>query len=120
MPPAAVSILSQARPPGLTRGLARHTPPKQASRSRALSSPVRNVADDANCKGSIDGQHFFGIYTKLALASHDRPIDLVVVLPCFDLGDVRYLVRLILDRQVLGPADDRSGRHLRVNADREA
>src|SRR6266566_3348063 len=104
----AVSALSRPRPPGLTRGLPQQTLPREAPKFRPLSSPVRDVADHAHCKGSIDGQHFLGIDPDLALASHDRPIDLIIVLPCFDLGDVRYLVRLVLDRQVFSPADDGS------------
>jgi len=82
---------------GLTRGVAQQTLSKTVPKSRALASPVCDVADDTHRKGSIDGQYFFGINTDLALARHDRPIDLVVVLPGFDLGDVRYLVRLVLD-----------------------
>src|ERR1700738_862967 len=108
------------RPPGLTRGVAQQTLSKTVPKSRALASPVCDVADDTHRKGSIDSQYFFGINTDLALARHDRPIDLVVVLPGFDLGDVRYLVRLILNWQVLRPTDDRPWRHLRMNPDRDA
>src|SRR5271169_2171620 len=117
---AAVSGPRRARPPSSTRGLPQQTLSNKAPSARSLASAVCDVRNDAHRKGSIDGQYFLGIDADLALASDDRPIDLVVVLPCLDLGDVRHLVRLVLDGQVLRPTDDRSGRHLWVNSDRNA
>ena len=75
-----------------------------------LASPIPDVGDDTQGERGIDRQHLFGVDADLALAGHHRPVDLVVVLPGLDFGNVRHFVRLVLDRQVFGPADDRAGR----------
>src|SRR5439155_3938332 len=97
----------RAPPPGRSRGLTRPPP------SRGLT--VCDIADDAHCEGRIDREHFLGVDADLALAGDDRPIDLVVVLPRLELSDIRHFVRLVLNRQVLGPPDDRAGRDAGVN-----
>src|SRR4051812_46420599 len=77
-------------------------------------SAVCNIADHAHRKWRVYGQHLFSINADLALPGNDRPVDLIVVLPRFDFGDVRNLIRLVLDRQIFRPANDRSWRNARV------
>src|SRR6202048_452500 len=101
-----------APPPAEPRG--------QTRPSLRSSLAVCNIADDAHCKGRIDGEHFLGVDANLALAGDDRPVYLVVILPGLDLGDIRHFVRLILNRQVLGPPDDRARGGPRGDPDRGA
>ena len=82
-------------------------------------SAVSDIGDDPHRKRRVDRQHLLGIDTDLALTGHNWPVDLVVVLPGFQLGDVGDLIRLVLDRQVLGPSDDRARRDPRVDLDRD-
>src|SRR6267378_4856055 len=108
----AESYRVSAPPPAGPRGL---------TRSSLLGSlPVCDIADDAHCEGRIDRKHFLGVDANLALAGDDRPVYLVVILPGLDLGDIRHFVRLVLNRQVLGPADDRAGRDPRMDPNRDA
>src|SRR6202011_3719988 len=108
----ARSYRVSAPPPAEPRG--------QTRPSLRSSLAVCNIADDAHCEGRIDGEHFLGVDANLALAGDDRPVYLVVILPGLDLGDIRHFVRLILNRQVLGPTDDRAGRDPRVNPNRDS
>src|SRR5271157_2844748 len=96
------------------------SPSAQIRDRHERGSAVGNVADDTHCERRIHGQNLFGVDADLALAGDDRPVDLIVILPGFELGDVRHFVRLVLNRQVLGPADDRAGRHPRVDLDRDS
>jgi hypothetical protein len=83
-------------------------------------SAADDAGDDAHRQRRVDREHLFGIDADLVLTGHDRPVDLVVILPRFDLSDVRHSVRLVLDRPVFGPADDRPRRHARMQLDRNA
>src|SRR6516164_3014616 len=82
-------------------------------------SAVADVADDAHREWCVNRQRFFGVDADLALARDERPVDLVIVLPGFDFGHVRHFVRLVLDRQVFGPANDGAGRHARMDPYRD-
>src|SRR6516162_5516006 len=103
----------------VTRSDTEYPPSAQIRDGYECKSAVVDIADDTHCERRIDGQDFLGINTDLALAGDNRPVDLIVILPGLDLGDVRHLVRLVLDRQILCPADNRARRHARVDLDRD-
>src|SRR5205814_5305663 len=101
-----------APPPGKPRG--------RRDRLFLAGLPVSDIADDTHCEGRIDREHFLGVDANLTLPSDHRPVDLVIVLPGFDLGNIRHFVRLVLNWQVLGPADDRPWRDPRVDPNRDS
>src|SRR5882724_13328829 len=101
-----------APPPAEPRGLTRP--------SLRSSLAVCDIADDAHCEGRVNRERFLGVDANLTLAGDDRPVYLVVILPGLDLSDIRYFVRLVLNRQVLGPPDDRAGRDPWVNPHRDS
>src|SRR6516165_1766999 len=59
------------------------------------NSAVGDVGDHTHRKRGIDREHLFGIDADLALTGHDRPVDLVVILPRLDFRDIGNLVRLV-------------------------
>src|SRR6516162_5490617 len=93
---------------------------REALSARASNSAVGDVGDDTHRKRCVHGQDFFSVDANLALTRHDWPVDLVVVLPSLDFCDVRYFVRLILNRQVLGPANDCARWNSGMDLDRDA
>src|ERR1700730_4291967 len=101
-----------APPPAEPRGLTRP--------SLRSSLAVSDIVDNAHCEGRVDGERLLGVDANLTLAGNDRPVYLVVILPGLNLRDIRHFVRLVLNRQVLGPPDDRAGRDPWVNPHRDS